>query len=794
MGRHKAPPHIIWVLICPNTSGYGYNRVHYQSKAVSKDLVIKTAKKPTGTITTTYNYNNSGVAINQLSSISNNDGMSMSYAYSSDFGRLQKIDQIINAGTPFTTQFQYDIYGNVKQKTYPGNFVVNNGYDLLGNLISITGTTGGVNTILWTKTDQNALGQTKGYTMGNGLVSSNTFDSYGNPQEFKVATSGIFDLKMNFDAPSGNLTSRSDVVESLTENFQYDALNRLKSSQVLTAQSVYLTALSTDYTPDGNGNIYKKSDAGTYTYDPNRVNAVTSIIPPTPSTPSTSFISQTPQDITYTAFNKVKTITEDANTNLLTISYGVDDQRCMQTIKQIVGGATTTKYYLPGYEKTIDPNNVTTEVNYINSPDGVCGMYVVAPGATGYYYVYKDHLGTPVTLCNSSGTVVYKQSFDAWGRRRNPHTWDYAMAGYTSILQNTAWLRGFTGHEMLPMFSLINMNGRIYDPISGRMLSPDNYIQSEGFSQSYNRYSYVWNNPLRYVDADGNYVSTAEIDWQQQMRHNQTIEGHNAAEFATQQGWGLDPGAAMESSVMQTGYMESFRYLKYQAPGQGRQSYASDGEESKGLLFDVLDAIISATPVFGPIVMFAKAADRGDVFGAVAAVALGVLDMGAIASFGTAEYSAVSSAESGFAREGSFSAQATSGAVESSGRSISASEMAASWQGHGDYTGVDSWRDVIVKDGTYLASGLPGQSNFYTTINALERVGYSKTAVWEGLQVEAHLEKGYRNYVGIYQTIGDTPAAFGTTYANPIYGDGGLPQVFIPNYQGLQLIETIKLQ
>jgi len=44
----------------------------------------------------------------------------------------------------------------------------------------------------------------------------------------------------------------------------------------------------------------------------------------------------------------------------------------------------------------------------------------------------------------------------------------------------------------------------MYDPISGRMLSPDNYIQSEGFSQSYNRYSYCVNNPLRYTDPSGN--------------------------------------------------------------------------------------------------------------------------------------------------------------------------------------------------------------------------------------------------------------------------------------------------
>ena len=59
---------------------------------------------------------------------------------------------------------------------------------------------------------------------------------------------------------------------------------------------------------------------------------------------------------------------------------------------------------------------------------------------------------------------------------------------------------------MMPNFSLINMNGRLYDPILGRFLSPDNYVQIPNFSQSFNRYSYCLNNPLKYTDPDGEIV------------------------------------------------------------------------------------------------------------------------------------------------------------------------------------------------------------------------------------------------------------------------------------------------
>jgi len=47
------------------------------------------------------------------------------------------------------------------------------------------------------------------------------------------------------------------------------------------------------------------------------------------------------------------------------------------------------------------------------------------------------------------------------------------------------------------------MNGRLYDPQLRRFLAPDNYIQNPYNTQNFNRYSYVLNNPLMYVDPSG---------------------------------------------------------------------------------------------------------------------------------------------------------------------------------------------------------------------------------------------------------------------------------------------------
>jgi len=76
-----------------------------------------------------------------------------------------------------------------------------------------------------------------------------------------------------------------------------------------------------------------------------------------------------------------------------------------------------------------------------------------------------------------------------------------AALSLTSVLDITP--RGFTGHEHVDHADIIHMNGRIYDPTLGRFLQADPFIQAPKNSQSYNRYSYVLNNPLSYTDPSG---------------------------------------------------------------------------------------------------------------------------------------------------------------------------------------------------------------------------------------------------------------------------------------------------
>ena len=121
-------------------------------------------------------------------------------------------------------------------------------------------------------------------------------------------------------------------------------------------------------------------------------------------------------------------------------------------------------------------------------------------GTVKNYLAFTDNLGSILSVMD--GNKVFDTSYDAWGRQ--------------TVTRNDIGLNhGYTGHEMLNDFDIINMNrrslsrsgesnGRLYDPVLGRFFSPDNYMQLPDYSQSFNRYSYCLNNPLKYTDPSGN--------------------------------------------------------------------------------------------------------------------------------------------------------------------------------------------------------------------------------------------------------------------------------------------------
>ena len=148
--------------------------------------------------------------------------------------------------------------------------------------------------------------------------------------------------------------------------------------------------------------------------------------------------------------------------------------------------------YLDDYEK-ITKNNVTTEYYFLEN-DVIVTKKTGTSGSSSIklYQAVTDNLGSILAVYGETNNLVFKAKYDVWGKQ--------------TVYKNALGLyRGYTGHEMLPGFELINMGGRMYDPVVARFLSCDNFVQEPTNSQNFNRYSYCLNNPLKYTDPSGEF-------------------------------------------------------------------------------------------------------------------------------------------------------------------------------------------------------------------------------------------------------------------------------------------------
>ena len=444
-----------------------------------------------------YEYVQSGSGINKLKRTIAPDGSVTESEYD-DFGRVNARIEIID-GIEFRTESEYNSEGKLSQVSHPGDIDVDYNYDQFGFLQNMSHD----GNPIWSVDEVSARGEILEYTFGNGLSTIEEQDIYGFPSAKYTSDLSIQNLEYQFNPNTTNLEWRKDVVANRKEVFGYDGLNRLETSEILDATTdlpVINSGFAMSYFENGN---IESSWAGTYAYDLVKRNAVVSVSDP-------DFTSREYQDISYNGANNVKTIINE-HSEQESFSYGADDHRNKAVL---VAGGTETRvtYYAGALERRIEDGE-TTDILYINTPTGMTAAFVTDNAGTELNYFHTDHLGSIVAVTDDAGGIISRMNYDPWGRNRNPSDWSsYVDTDPWTDGSIPTWLsRGYTGHEHIKEQGLINMNGRLYDPALGRMLSPDNFVQSPTSSQSYNRYSYAKNNPLKYVDPDGEIVHFAVV-------------------------------------------------------------------------------------------------------------------------------------------------------------------------------------------------------------------------------------------------------------------------------------------
>jgi len=461
---------------------YNYNCTKTQTVTDANGKTITTLYDRYGRVTdivgpefsTTFVYNSDGL----LSGETSTNGTSTSFTYDS-FDRVATSRKNVPDGKYLSKTF---IYGNgvlsdVEYTSQNGNigmenYLYSNGYNTETKLNGSTS--------IWKLTEENDYGQpTKAVT--GALERTYGYNKYGMPTSRTAGN--IQNFAYDFDPQTGNLNSRTDNTRNLTETFRYDNLNRL--SQVGTQQILYAA----------NGNITNMPNIGDLKYEnTTKPYQVTMLSPMGTSVPMRE------QQVTYTSVQRPNSIIE--NNITASFVYDADGERVKMTMMQ---GTTPllTRYYLDNYEIDVEKN---MERLYIDGDAySAPAVYVKENGSWKLYYICRDYLGSITHIANGDGTLKQELSYDAWGRQRNLNT----QVVYELGKEPELFLgRGYTGHEHLAQFGLINMNARLYDAALGRFLSPDPYVQMPGFTQSFNRYSYCLNNPFSYVDENGEFVFT----------------------------------------------------------------------------------------------------------------------------------------------------------------------------------------------------------------------------------------------------------------------------------------------
>ena len=420
------------------------------------------------TLTTTYTYGTSGHGKLRLVKRQTND-MSDEYTYDT-YGRVVFVKRTFPDGVQMGHTYTYNSLDQISSHTYPSNFTITYTYDNNGYRDGVWAG----DTHIWSV--QSFDGTTTKYQYGNTTV-TDSVSTAGRLLERYVRRNGqnskLYRMAFSWNNTTGNLMSRTGVKEpGVTETFTYDSLDRLLS----VSQGNSVTDAIT-YGDDGN--ILSKTGMGSYGYFGIQPHAVTQV-------DNTDYlITSASQQIAYNPFGKAALIMEGVNSQRL--FYGSDKTRWMQ-VDSVNGQVTAKTYYFDDFEMRVSGNH-THKYHFLE--EGLL-TYKYDSWLTDHYYLLTDNVGSITHVVNGEGGSMFDAGYDAWGKQK--------------VMSNSiGFFRGYGGHEMLPQYRLVNMDGRMYDYALARFLSPDDYVQEPGNCQNFNRYSYCLNNPLKYTDPDGDF-------------------------------------------------------------------------------------------------------------------------------------------------------------------------------------------------------------------------------------------------------------------------------------------------
>ena len=402
------------------------------------------------------------------------------------WGRVSREVKGIEAKS-FKFEYGYDQMGALKSIQYPDETVVKYDYDSAHQLEEVRGE----DTSYAQGFTYSPLGQLEEMSLGKMVMVTNEYDpaklyQLKSKKSFKEKTM-LQDYAYSFDA-IGNVTQLVDNNMGLTAKvveYQYDDLSRLKEAQFMkTAEGEDFTE---KFTYDAIGNMTSKWDVGEYLYDlPSEPHAVTKAGEKEYGYEENgNMILRDGVEMGYDYKDRLLHSGKDAM-----FTYGEGYDRIMK-----FNAETEEKTYYPSQYFEVDGSKETKYIYAGNQRIAKVEKPVKKDTSPKLFYLLTDHLDSIDTVLDESGDVVERQDYFSFGAERVTDT--TAEAPVTN--------QGYTGKEKDEETGLNYYGARYYDSELGRFVTVDPWEGDLSDPQTLNKFTYVLNNPLKYVDPTGMY-------------------------------------------------------------------------------------------------------------------------------------------------------------------------------------------------------------------------------------------------------------------------------------------------